>query len=158
MSPYLNPKKIVPAEWIDVNGHMNATHYMLAVYEAHVTLTQAIGLGDAYVDETNCGKAVLESHMVYEREVGEGDEIQIFSWVLAVDEKRIHFFHELMNITRDCRAATSEQLDIHMDLTARRTSPIPEAIRIKLQEIVRENEKNELPKGIGSIIRPPEKS
>ncbi|WP_372865322.1 thioesterase family protein, partial [Spongiibacter sp.] len=135
-APFIGLQIEVPSEWIDVNGHMNATHYGLAVYDAHFNFTEEIGLGEAYVNETSCGKAVLESHMVYEREVSEGDKLEIKSWLLAVDHKRLHFFHEVYNVTKGFRAATSEQVDIHIDLNKRASAPFPNSLYIKLQKIV----------------------
>jgi acyl-CoA thioester hydrolase len=95
------------------------------IYDAHVEFTRSIGLGDDYVARTQCGKAVIESHMVYEREIALGDRIEVRSWLLAVDDKRLHFFHELFNATKGGRAATSEQIDIHIDLRARRRRRVP---------------------------------
>jgi acyl-CoA thioester hydrolase len=146
---------VVPEQWIDINGHMNATHYGLVIYDAHVEFTRVIGLGDDYVARTNCGKAVLASHMVYEREIALGDRLEVRSWLLAVDDKRLHFFHELFNATKGCRAATSEQVDIHIDLRARRSSPLPEDLRRALRQRVRANLAQTRPDGVGSGLRPP---
>lgn len=153
--PFIGLNIIVPKEWIDVNGHMNATHYGLAVYDAHFNFTEALGLGEAYVQSTNCGKAVLESHMIYEREVSEGDELEIKSWLLAVDQKRLHFFHEVYNVTQGFRAAVSEQVDIHIDLNARKSSELPDALYLQLQAIVSSYLELPIPKGVGSNIKPP---
>lgn len=153
--PFIGYRIVVPDEWIDVNGHMNATHYGLVVYEAHARFTTEIGLGDDYVNSTQCGKAVLESHMIYERELSLGDELEIRSWLLAVDSKRLHFFHEVFNLNQGVRAAASEQVDIHIDLQARRSSPLPSDLQKQLQARVRANLAKELPPGIGSRIRPP---
>ncbi|MEM1145559.1 MAG: thioesterase family protein [Pseudomonadota bacterium] len=153
--PFISLRTIVPDDWIDINGHMNATHYGLAVYEAHVNFTEAIGLGEAYVRETNCGKAVVEAHMIYEREVSEGDELEIRSWLLAVDSKRLHFFHEVYNLTLGSRAAASEQLDIHMDLEKRESAPLPADLYVQLQERVERNLAFPKPPKVGSNIRPP---
>ena len=153
--PFIGLRVAVPQEWIDVNGHMNATHYGLAVYDAHFNFTEAIGLGEDYVKSTGCGKAVLESHMIYEREVSEGDELEIKSWLLAVDKKRLHFFHEVYNQTKGFRAAASEQVDIHIDLNARKSSELPESLYSSLQQLVRANLASPSPEGVGSIIKPP---
>jgi len=153
--PFIGLKTVVPKTWIDVNGHMNATHYGLAVYEAHFNFTQEIGLGDDYVYKNQCGKAVLESHMIYEHEVAEGDELEIRSWLLAVDAKRLHFFHEVYNLTAGQRAAASEQIDIHIDLVKRQSAPIPEELLEQLKERVEANLKVSLPEKIGSTLRPP---
>jgi len=155
-APFIGLKTVVPKQWIDVNGHMNATHYGLAVYEAHVTFTEEIGLGEAYVKENECGKAVLESHMIYEREVSEGDELEIRSWLLAVDAKRMHFFHEVYNLSKNFRAAASEQVDIHIDLKQRQSSELPQALLLQLQERVVANLARPRPEKVGSRIRPPQ--
>ena len=154
-TPYIGLKTVVPAEWIDVNGHMNATQYGLAVYEAHFNFTEEIGLGELYVKETGCGKAVLEAHMIYEQEVSEGDELEIRSWLLAADSKRLHFFHEVYNLTNEFRAAASEQVDIHIDLVKRQSAPLPEYLFLQLQNRVKENIALPLPEKVGSTIRPP---
>lgn len=154
-APYIGLRVQVPPAWIDVNGHMNSTRYTLVVYDAHVAMTQAIGLGDDYVAATNCSKAVLESHMIYEREAALGDDLEVRSWLLAVDHKRLHFFHEVYNLGRDERAATSEQVDVHIDLGLRRSVPFPPALLQGLQDWVRAHAALPRPAGIGSTIRPP---
>lgn len=153
--PFVTLQATCPPDWIDVNQHMNATHYTLVVYDAHVALTDILGLGDAYVAQTNCGKVVLESHLVYQREVGLGDELEVRSWLLAVDAKRLHFFHELYNLSRGCRAATAEQVDMHVDLEARRSTAFPQWKLRELQDVVRRMLAVPYPEGVGSHLRPP---
>lgn len=153
--PFVGLSVVVPNQWIDINGHMNATHYGLIVYDAHFNFTEAIGLGAQYVDQHQCGKAVLESHMIYEREVCEGEALEIRSWLLAVDKKRLHFFHEVYSLTRNVRVAAAEQVDIHVDLVARSSSELPENIYLSLQKLVAKTLKLPTPKGLGSNIKPP---
>lgn len=154
-APIVTAKVTVPEKWMDINGHMNATHYGLVMYDGQVEFTRRLGLGDDYVASTQCGKAVLANHITYEREVTTGDRIQVWSWLLAVDRKRVHFFHELFNLSKDCRAATSEKIDVHMDLRLRRAVPFPDVVYERLQTLVRENLAESLPLGIGNQIRPP---
>lgn len=154
-APIVTLNVTVPEIWIDINGHMNSTRYGLVIYDAHVELTRIIGMGDDYVASTQCSKAVLESHMAFEREVALGDELEVRSWLLAVDHKRLHFFHELYNLTRAYRAATSEQVDIHIDLEGRRSTPFPEQLYTELQSRVRESLAVPQPLGVGGHLRPP---
>ena len=153
--PYIGYRGAVKPEWIDVNGHMNATHFGLVIYEAHAAHSEWLGFNEEYVDRARCGKAVLESHMRYEREAGLGDQLEVRCWLLAVDNKRLHFFHELYNCSRQCRSATSEQVDIHIDLQARRSADMPESLQRFLRKQVRENLAQPLPLNIGSQLRPP---
>ena len=73
--PYIGYRGAVKPESIDVNGHMNATHFGLVIYEAHAAHSEWLGFNEEYVERARCGKAVLESHMRYEREAGLGDQL-----------------------------------------------------------------------------------
>ena len=81
--------------------------------------------------------------------------LRVKSWLLAVDEKRMHYFHELINVTRDFRAATSEQIEMHVDLKARKSAVFPKDIGLNLQSVVRSHLNEGLPENIGSTLRPP---
>jgi acyl-CoA thioester hydrolase len=156
--PYSEHSLTAGADLIDINGHMNSTHYGLIIYDAHDLFCCAVGYGPHYVAAYNCGTVVLESHLLYEREVFEGDKLEVKSWLLAVDHKRMHYFHELINVTQGVRAAASEQIDIHVDLAARKSVSIPKPIMNNLRNAVRESLNQKMPKGVGSILRPPENS
>lgn len=121
-------------EWIDVNGHMNAQFFGLVIYEAHARFTDVLGLGDEYVERTGCGKVVVESHLTYEHELRQGERIVVDSWLLGVDDKRVHFFHELRSAKSGRRAAAGEQLDLHFDLAARRVTPFSADVLERLRE------------------------
>ncbi|MCY4045107.1 MAG: thioesterase family protein [Cellvibrionales bacterium] len=149
----LTYSKKVPQAWIDVNGHMNAMHYYQVIYDAHVAMTDSIGLGEDYVKSTHFGKAVLESHMVFEAEISEGDQLEVMSTLLAVDQKRLHFSHELYNRTLSKRAAFSEQVDIHMDLHKRCSAALPSYLQASLKGLVDEHKQSPLPKGLGRQVR-----
>lgn len=155
MGPEITVNATAREEWMDVNGHMNATHYGLVLYDGQAELTRRLGLGDDYVARTQCGNAVLNNLVTYEREVMTGDELQVKSWLLAVDWKRLHFFHELFNLTRDCRAAIEERVDVHMDLNRRCSTPFSDAVYRDLQARVRENLAQPQPAGVGHQMRPP---
>ncbi|MGH7291444.1 MAG: thioesterase family protein [Myxococcota bacterium] len=128
-------RTIVGADWIDVNGHMNAQHYYTVVYRAHVVLTERLGLGDAYVAARQCGKVVVESHHRFERELRLNDPLEVRSRLLGVDAKRLHFFHEIWNARDGYRAGTGEQIDVHVDLRTRRGAPFAPDVRARLQAV-----------------------
>lgn len=130
----------VPKAWIDVNHHMNSTHYGLLIYDAHVAFSEEIGLGYGYAQSGQVGKAVVESHLVYEREVSEGDALQVRTWLVGMDAKKLHFYHELRNLTKQCRAAYCEQIDVHMDLVKRCASTIPTGLITSLQQRVNQSQ------------------
>lgn len=126
----------VRPEWIDVNGHVNSTHYNTIVYQAQAQHTAHLGVGDPYVYTTGLGKMVVEQHFHYQRELRETDQISVRSWVLGVDDKRIHVAHQVVRDSDDQIAATVEQLDLSVDLTTRRVAPLPAEVRARIQELV----------------------
>lgn len=156
--PFQQYETVVGAQWIDVNDHMNARFYSDVIYEAHALLTTYIGLGDDYVVATACGKVVAESHLIYERELRKDARIGVRSWLLAVDEKRLHFAHELLNLDEGYRAAFAEQLDLHIDLTARRVAPLPEALRNRLQTLSEGADAARANLPVGRAVRMPSRS
>ena len=130
--PFQVYETVVPDAWIDLNDHMNARHYGDLIYQAHELLSVRIGFDQAYVDATQNSKVVAESHLRYEREIRRDARLGVRSWLLAVDDKRLHFAHELLDLTGGFRAAFAEQLDLHVDLTVRRVAPMPVALRDRL--------------------------
>jgi len=60
-----------------------------------------------------------------------------------------------MNSSRGVRAAASEQVDVHVDLSARKAAPFPEPLLGDLREIVRRHSSVTPPPGVGSRLRPP---
>ena len=136
--PFREYNTVVAPEWIDFNQHMNVLYYSHVMFGAHTYFSRHLGLDENYVQRTGCGKNVVESHLVYERELLEGDRIEVVSRLLGVDDKRIHVSHEIYNVDRNYRAAIGEQLDIHVDLRVRRAASFPPEVRARLEAIAQE--------------------
>jgi acyl-CoA thioester hydrolase len=111
----------VPPEWIDYNGHMNVAYYMVAFDRATDGLLDRLGLGIDYRRATNCTIYVLEAHVLYERELREGDTLAVTTQLLGADGKRLHVFHSMWNDATGERAATNELLCLHVDLLGSET-------------------------------------
>lgn len=137
-------------EWIDVNGHVNSTHYGAIAYEAQLRHTAHLGMGDPYVYSTGLGKMVVEQHIHFQRELHESDEISVRSWVLGVDDKRIHVAHQIVRDRDGEVAATVEQLDLSVDLSTRRVTPLPAEARERMERLVA----TELPDSLRALGAP----
>lgn len=137
-------------EWIDANEHVNSTHYGLVIYDAHVEMTRLIGMDRDYM-ATRRSKVVATQTIVYERELLRGNQLEIRSWLLAVDRKRMHFFHELMCVNEGYRAATDEQVDLHVDLEARRVAAMDDDMVDHLREFSRRQLADGPPRGVGRV-------
>lgn len=81
----------VRPEWIDRNGHMNLAYYIVIFDHATDALFDVLGIGEAYTQTTNNSLFVVETHTLYQRELREGERVQVRSLVLGADAKRLHF-------------------------------------------------------------------
>ena len=77
MSVHISTQKI-KKEWTDYNGHMNVAYYVLIfdLYAAEILMTK-FNMGEKSAKETNKSTMVVESHITYNKELKEGDEVEI---------------------------------------------------------------------------------
>lgn len=115
---------IVEPDWIDINDHMNITWYDHVFDIADLYLIEMIGLTDPYILATGLTTYRVEKKIRYERELLRGDRLRIHSRVSFTDERIIKQSHELMNVTRNVRAASAEFTSIHVDLSVRKAARI----------------------------------
>jgi acyl-CoA thioester hydrolase len=127
-------RETVRPDWIDYNGHLSEPYYVLVFGHATDALMDRVGLDAAYRSATGCSLYTVEAHVRYLREVPDGSELAVRTRVLQVDAKRVHFAHEMF--VGDTLVATEELLAVHVDAEAGRASPLPEASRDALTELV----------------------
>ena len=126
----------VPPEWIDYNGHMNVAYYMVAFDRGTDGLLDRLGLGVDYRRTTDRTIYVLEAHLLYERELREGDALAVTTQLLDADAKRLHVFHSMWHGATGERVATNELLCLHVDLHGSETGG-PRAARFAPEEQAR---------------------
>lgn len=64
------------------------------------------------------------------------DHISVRSWVLGVDDKRIHVAHQIVRDSDGEIAATLEQLDLSVDLSTHPVAPLAAAVRARIEDLV----------------------
>jgi acyl-CoA thioester hydrolase len=146
---------VVRPEWIDSDGHMNLAYYVVVFDLATDKLYTSLGIGDAYREATGNSCFTAETHTIYEREVRLGERLHVHTWLLGVDSKRLHYFHELFHSDSDERSATQELMALHIDMGVRRVAPFPDQQREALQQAVANYAPAQPPKGIGRRIAMP---
>ncbi len=127
-------REIVRPEWCDYNGHMNLAFYVLVFDHATDAFWDMLGLGLDYRVRTDNSTFTVESHITYDREVLDGDEVRCTTQLLGFDDKRIHYFHRMYHARDGYLAATTELLGVHVDLTVRRVAPMPDDVRARLAD------------------------
>jgi acyl-CoA thioester hydrolase len=98
-----------------------------------------------------------ECHVRYLREIHLGDPVQVSVLLLGADEKRLHTFEELRHATEGWLSATSENMTIHIDMTARKTAPFPPDIQARIQAMAEAHSAISRPEGVGRKIAMPSK-
>ncbi len=118
----------VGPDWLDYNDHMNVAYYLKAFDDAGEGLSRLAGMGPDYERATGCSWVALESHITFQQEARRGDALRILSRIIGVDAKKIHVCQEMYR--GDELLATHEQLGLHFDTRARRSSPFaPDILR-----------------------------
>jgi acyl-CoA thioester hydrolase len=116
----------VGAETIDYNGHMNVVHYRAAFDAATDGLFAHLRLGpDDYNARTGATLMVVEEHTRYHAELAEGDRYRILARLVGHSAKKLHYLLAMERLDGEVLAATHEELALHVDLAARRASPLP---------------------------------
>ena len=122
MSIFLTKQKIIK-EWTDYNNHMNVAYYVLIfdIYGAE-TLMSKFKMGEHSAKTTKKSTMVVESHITYNQEVNEGDEVDINLTFFDHDKKRLQYKFEMIHKEKKYLASTMEFLSLYVDLNERKVS------------------------------------
>ena len=142
----------VRPDWIDFNGLMNVAYYVLAFDGATDKFFDWLGLDAAYRTATNCSTFALEQHILYLREVKEGDPLRFTTQLIDHDAKRIHYFHCMYHEREGYLAATTEIVSKHIDLGLRRSAPLVPPHDARLVELAAAHVRLPRPEQLGRVI------
>ena len=139
MSLYLNSKKIIK-DWTDYNGHMNVAYYVLIfdLFGAEV-LMDKFQMGEQSAKKTKKSTMVVESHITYNQEVKEGDEVDVNLLYFDHDKKRLQYKLEMINKEKKFLASTIEILSLYVDLDQRKVSEFESEKIIIMKEFIKSN-------------------
>jgi acyl-CoA thioester hydrolase len=145
----------IEPQWIDYNGHLNMAYYNVMFDRAIDELWLKLGIGPGYMKARNGSTFTAECHVRYLREIHLGDPVQVSILLVDADEKRLHTFEELRHASEGWLSATSENMTIHIDMTARKTAPFPPDIRARIKMLASAHAAIPRPEGIGRKIAMP---
>jgi acyl-CoA thioester hydrolase len=145
----------VLAEHIDYNGHMNVVHYRAAFDLSTDGLFAALGLGpEEYTARTGATLMVVEEHTRYHAELAEGDRYRILARLVGHSAKKLHYLLAMEHLDRGLLAATHEELALHVDLAARRSSPLPADALAAIEAMEAAQARLPAPPDLGRVIAP----
>jgi carnitine 3-dehydrogenase len=142
----------VPADWIDYNGHVNDSRFLLAFGEATDALLRAIGVDDAYV-AAGGSYYTVETHLSHLGAAFAGDRLEVATQVLGADDKRMQLFHVLTRAGEDAPLATAEQMLLHVDVGAQRAAVAPPEIADRVARLAAAHAALPRPDAAGASIR-----
>lgn len=129
----------VPPEWQDQNGHVNVQHYLSFYDRAGWPLLAQVGIDPGYFHDDRRGLFDLEHHIWYLAEMHVGDEIGAYGRFLDRSDKRLHGLMFLVNVSRGQLASVLEYVSTGADLESRRTAPLPDAVKARIDERIAEH-------------------
>ena len=139
MAIHLNSKKIIK-DWTDYNGHMNVAYYVLIfdIYGAEKLMTE-FKMGEDSAKTTSKSTMVVESHITYNQEVKEGDEVDVNLIYFDHDKKRLLYKLEMIHKSKKYLVSTIESLSLYVDLKERKVAEFEnEKIKI-MDEFINKN-------------------
>jgi acyl-CoA thioester hydrolase len=106
-------------EWLDYNGHMSESCYLVAFGDSADAFFRFIGIDEAY---RAAGHSLYTSqtHLHHRQEAAGGEPLELTLQVLDHDRRRLHIFHEM-----------------HVDMAAGRSTDLPEHLYERIAEIQR---------------------
>jgi acyl-CoA thioester hydrolase len=124
----------VAPQWVDYNGHMSESCYLLVFGDNSDAFFRFIGIDEAY-RAAGHSLYTVQTHLHNLREVSEGAPIRLTLQLLDCDDKRLHIFHTMFHGTSGEQLATGEQMLVHVDMRAGRSIAMPPELQARVQAI-----------------------
>ena len=142
MSVHLTTQKIIK-DWTDYNNHMNVAYYVLIfdIYGAE-KLMNIFKMGEQSAKTTKKSTMVVESHITYNQEVKEGDEVEVNLIYFDHDKKRLLYKLEMIHKEKKYLASTIEILALYVDLNQRKVAEFEDE-KLKIMNDYIEKNKSE---------------
>ena len=139
MSIFLTKQKIIK-DWTDYNGHMNVAYYVLIFdqFGSEVLLTN-FNMGEHSAKTTKKSTMVVESHITYNQEIKEGEDVDVNLIFFDHDKKRLQYKLEMIHKEKKFLASTIEILSLYVDLDQRKVSEFESEKIIIMKEFIKNN-------------------
>jgi acyl-CoA thioester hydrolase len=125
----------VKTGWLDANGHMNVAHYVSAFDDGSCPMFDDIGLGWDYTASGGHSVFMVSSSIDFRRELLAGAPLEMTTRLLGFDRRRIHVYQELFQREQRYLAAQAEFVFVHVSLSSRQVTNMPEPALQRLAEI-----------------------
>lgn len=141
----------VPREWVDYNGHMSESCYLLAFGDQSDAFFRFIGIDEAY-RASGHSLFTVQTMIFNLAEAHLGDRLDLSLQLLDADNKRLHIFHAMHNAVSGELLATGEQMLVHVDMAAGKSSAMPAELQRRVAAIRAAHSALPAPPQAGSTI------
>lgn len=125
---------MVGQEWVDYNGHMSESCYLLVFGDQSDAFFRYIGIDEAY-RAAGLSLFTVQTMIFNLAEARLGDPLVLALHLLDADEKRLHIFHTMRHRETGELLATGEQMLVHVDMAAGKSCPMPPELYRKVMAI-----------------------
>lgn len=132
----LTLRATVESKHLDLMDHMNVMWYTHFFDRAVWGFYELFGFGNEYHSTSGFGSFGLEMVTRYLSELRLGDEINIYTRVIARNSKLLHHIHFMQRVRDRELSATCELLGVHIDLATRRSAPLPANVSAALDKLI----------------------
>jgi carnitine 3-dehydrogenase len=134
-TPMVTQRRMVPADWTDMNGHMNEGRYGQLFSDASEVVMAHVGADEAYVGR-GLSYFTVETTIKYLAETHAGEDIEVLTRVTEGGGKKLRCHHEMRRAEDGEVMATCDQLMLHVSLETRRTCEPPKDVAEKVAALV----------------------
>ena len=133
-APLCLHRPTVLPQWVDYNGHMSESCYLLVFGDNSDAFFRFIGIDEAYRDAGH-SLYTVETHLHNLREASVGEPLRLTLQLLDADEKRLHIFHAMYHANSGDLLATAEQMLVHVAMREGRSVAMPDYLYQRVSAI-----------------------
>ena len=111
--------RVVPTTWLDLNGHMNDSHYAEVFSQASEVVLNRLGADQEYVDR-GFSYFTVDMKVEFLKECNAGDVINVVTDIVVAEGKKLDLKHAMRD-SNDNLIARCSQFLLHVDLELRKS-------------------------------------
>ena len=136
-------------DWVDYNGHMSESCYLLVFGDNSDAFFRYIGIDESYRDQGGHSLYTAQTHIHYVKEVAQGEPLRLTLQLLDLDPRRIHMVHSMYHADSGDLLCTGEQMLVHVDMAKGRAAAMPDFLYARLQAILQAHSTLPVPPQVG---------
>ena len=121
---------------IDVFGGSAFPFYIHRFSGGGIQTFAAFGMTPAYMREERRGMSTFEFQLGFHGALHAGDPVHVKTGLLHIGTSSIRILHRMFNGRTGRLVATLDQFGVHLDVDARRPTPLPDALRERARAIL----------------------